>query len=76
MYNLWKFSFRGTYAGGFRTPTLSELYATNTTTSADRINLSNPNLKPEKSDYASFGVEFTHNWLSVSGIGFIIKFVI
>ncbi len=69
MYKAGKFNFRATYSSGFRTPTLFELYATGTSTS-DRLNLPNPDLKPEKSNYYSLGGEFSNKWLTLSANGF------
>ena len=66
MYKLNHFNFRGSYATGFRTPTLSEMYATDIAKTTDRMTIGNTNLKPEKSDYFSFNTEYTHSRFAVS----------
>ena len=66
MYKLNHLNFRGSYATGFRTPTLSEMYATDIAKTIDRITIGNTNLKPEKSDYFSFNTEYTHSRFAVS----------
>lgn len=66
MYKLGDFNFRASYATGFRTPTLTELYATDVAKTNDRMTIGNTNLKPEKSNYYSLNAEYTHAWLSVS----------
>lgn len=66
MYKLGGFRFRGSYAGGFRTPTLSQLYATDIAKTTDRLTLGNLDLKPEKSDYLSLNVEYVHSRFSVN----------
>lgn len=66
MYRIAGFNFRGSYAAGFRTPTLSELYATDIAKTKDRLTIGNVNLKPEKSDFFSLNAEYVHNRFSVS----------
>ena len=70
MYKLGKFNFRGSFATGFRTPTLSELYATDVAKTNDRLTIGNLKLKPEKSNYFSFNAEYTHNRFSISANAF------
>ncbi len=71
MYGVGKFNLRATYAAGFRTPTLSELYADEyVSTKYDRVSLSNSDLNPETSNYTSFSAEYNNDWLSLSATGF------
>ncbi len=69
-YSLEHFNFRASYSSGFRTPTLSEIYSTTESTSSDRINLANPDLQPEKSNYFSVNAEYNNRWMSISATGF------
>lgn len=69
-YSLEHFNFRASYSSGFRTPTLSEIYSSTESTSADRLNLANPDLQPEKSNYYSLNAEYNNRWLSISATGF------
>lgn len=71
MYKLGGFNFRGSYAAGFRTPTLSQLYATDVAKTTDRLTIGNLDLKPEKSDYLTLNVEYTHNRFSIAASGFL-----
>ncbi len=66
MYKLKKMNFRAAYASGFRTPTLSEIYATDIAKTVDRMTIGNKNLKPEKSNYYSFNAEYNHSRFSVA----------
>lgn len=66
MYKPGKFNFRASYAAGFRTPTLSELYATDIAKKNDRLTIGNLDLKPEKNDYFSLSAEYVHERFSVS----------
>lgn len=66
MYKPGQFSFRASYATGFRTPTLSELYATDVAKSADRLTIGNLALKPEKNNYFSLNAAYVHRRFSLS----------
>lgn len=66
MYKPGNFRLRASYAAGFRTPTLSELYATDIAKKNDRLTIGNLNLKPEKNDYYSVNAEYNHARFSVS----------
>lgn len=70
MYKPGKFNFRFSYATGFRTPTLHDLYATDEAKTSSRCTIANPGLKPEKSNFFSLNAEYTHSRLSVSLTGF------
>lgn len=65
MYKPGKFNFRASYAAGFRTPTLSEIYATNTS-KKDVLTLGNLDIKPEKNNYFSLNAEYVHERFSIS----------
>lgn len=69
MYKLAAWSFRGGYAGGFRTPTLKELYTTWDHQGMFEL-IGNPNLKPEKSHNFQASAEFTKGKVNVSVNGF------
>lgn len=71
MYKLGNLNLRAAYAAGFRTPTLSQLYATDESKTASRYTVGNPNLKPEKNNFYSLNAEYNFTWISVSATGFI-----
>lgn len=71
LYNLYGVNLRASYAAGFRTPTLSQLYATDVAKTNDRLTLGNANLKPEKNDYFSFNAEYVHSRFSITATAFI-----
>lgn len=71
MYKLGAFNFRGSYAAGFRTPTLSQLYATDVAKTTDRLTIGNLELKPEKNDYVSLNVEYLHSRFSVTASAYL-----
>jgi len=72
-YHVGDFRFRASYAGGYRTPTLSQLYATDQAKTAARYTLYNPSLDPEKNHFWNLNAEYSNSWLSVSVTGFINK---
>ncbi len=61
------------YAGGYRTPDLSQLYATDQAKTNARYTLNNTSLKPEKSNFVNMNVEYSNRWLSVGVTGYINK---
>lgn len=69
MYRLKNWSFRGSYSGGFRAPTLKEMYM-----SFDMANIfmiyGNPDLEPESSENLSLSAEYNWKYLSASVSGF------
>lgn len=69
MYRLKNWSFRGSYSGGFRAPTLKEMYM-----SFDMANIfmiyGNPDLEPESSENFSLSAEYNWKYLSASVSGF------
>ena len=64
------FRLRANYAGGYRTPTLSQLYATDQAKTASRYTLYNTELKPEKNHFVNVNAEYSNEWMSVSVTGF------
>lgn len=71
MYKLGGLNLRAAYAAGFRTPTLSQLYATDESKTSSRYTIGNAALKPEKNDFYSLNAEYNYKGLSISVTGFI-----
>lgn len=57
---------RASYAGGYRTPTLSQLYATDQAKTTARYTLPNPGLNPEKNHYINASAEYANAWMTLS----------
>ena len=72
-YHIKGFRLRAPYAGGYRTPTLSQLYATDQAKTTARYTLFNPDLKPEKNHFFNVNAEYSNHWLSLSVSGFMNK---
>ena len=72
-YHLGGFRARASYAGGYRTPSLSQLYATDQAKTSARYTIFNTELKPEKNSFWNTNVEYSNSWMSVSVSGFINK---
>lgn len=70
MYRRGPIHLRAAYSAGFRTPALSQLYATDESKTSNRYTTGNPDLKPEKSNFYSLNAEYTYRRLSVSVTGF------
>ena len=70
-YHIGDFRLRASYAGGYRTPTLSQLFATDQAKTNARYTLSNPDLKPEKNGFWNVNAEYSNNWMSISLSGYI-----
>ena len=68
LYKLGDFNFRGTYARGFKAPTLKELYYHYEKRSY--LYLGNPDLDPQTSNYYAFSAEYIINGLSFSLTGY------
>jgi len=66
MYKLGKLNLRASVSQGFRSPTMSQIYATDETKTASRFTVGNRNLKPEKSTFYSLNAEYAISRLSVS----------
>lgn len=69
MYQLKNWSFRGSYSGGFRAPTLKEMYMSFDMASIFMI-YGNPDLSPESSENLSLSAEYNWKYLSASVAGF------
>ena len=69
MYSIGNFNLRGQYSGGFRAPSMNELYyfMNKGTTLTD----GNKNLKAEKSHYGSINAEYIGSHFSISGTAYI-----
>lgn len=72
-YKLGNFNFRASYASGFRTPTLSQLYATDVAKTRDMVTIPNLDLKPEKSNYFMLNAEYIYQRFTFSVSGYINK---
>ena len=70
-YHIGGFRLRASYAGGYRTPTLSQLFATDQAKTNSRFTIPNSALKPEKNDFWNANAEYSNNWMSVSVSGYI-----
>ncbi len=70
-YHIGGFAFRASYASGYRTPTLSQMYATDQAKTTSRYTLNNTSLRPEKNHFWKLNMEYSNNWMSVSVNGFI-----
>ena len=68
LYKLGDFNFRGTYARGFKAPTLKELYYHYE--KSGYLYLGNPDLDPQTSDYYAVSAEYIINGLSFSLTGY------
>ncbi len=69
MYSLGSFNFRTSYAMGFKTPSIQELYYDYENRGS--ITIGNPDLKPEKSNYYNLNIEYTGKHLNVALNGYI-----
>lgn len=71
LYRLGHVNMRAAYAAGFRTPTLSQLFATDESKTNSRYTTGNPGLKPEKNNFYSLNAEYSFHRFFVSVTGFI-----
>lgn len=69
MYKPSNFRFRAAWSAGYRSPTLSQIYATDQSKTASRATVGNPDLKPEKSRSGSVNAEYSNQRLSISVTG-------
>lgn len=69
-YSIKNFNFRASYSSGFRTPDLSDIYASYESSSSGVVVLPNQDLQPEKSNYYSINAEYNNNWMSLAVTGF------
>ena len=72
-YHIKGFRARFNYAGGYRTPTLSQLYATDQAKTTSRYTLSNPGLQAEKNHFLNLNLEYSNHWMRLSISGFMNK---
>lgn len=72
-YHVAGFRARASYAEGYRTPTLSQLYATDQAKTSARYTINNSSLKAEKNRFWNVNMEYSNKWMSVSASGFINK---
>ncbi len=72
-YHIAGFRARASYAEGYRTPTLSQLYATDQAKTSARYTINNTALKAEKNRFWNANLEYSNKWMSVSVSGFINK---
>ena len=72
-YHIKGFRARFNYAGGYRTPTLSQLYATDQAKTTSRYTINNPNLQPEKNHFLNLNLEYSNHWMRLSVNGFLNK---
>ena len=69
MYTLGSFNFRASYAAGFKTPRLEDLFYFKE--KSNKLTVGNKDLKPEKSNYYSLNAEYTGKYLNLSVNGYI-----
>ncbi len=62
---------RASYSGGYRAPTLSQLYATDEAKTSARYTLNNTALKPERNDFLTLNAEYGGRRFNVSVTGFL-----
>lgn len=72
-YHIAGFRFRASYAGGYRTPTLSQLYATDQAKTTSRYTIPNQSLKPETNHFWNVNMEYGNRWMNIGLTGFINK---
>lgn len=72
-YHIAGFRARASYAGGYRTPTLSQMYATDQAKTSNRYTINNTSLKAEKNDFWNANLEYANNWISFSVSGYVNK---
>ena len=64
-------AFRTSYGGGYRRPTLSQLFATDEAKTTSRYTLGNPSLRPERNNYWRADVTYTCSWMNAGVSGFV-----
>lgn len=72
-YHIGGFRIRTSYAGGYKTPTLSQLYATDQAKTSSRYTINNAMLKPEKNHFGTVNLEYGNNWMNIGVTGFVNK---
>lgn len=72
-YHIGGFRIRTSYAGGYKTPTLSQLYATDQAKTNSRYTINNAMLKAEKNHFGTVNLEYGNNWMNIGVTGFVNK---
>ena len=72
-YHIGGFRIRTSYAGGYKTPTLSQLYATDQAKTRSRYTINNAMLKAEKNHFGTVNLEYGNNWMNIGVTGFVNK---
>lgn len=72
-YHIGGFRIRTSYAGGYKTPTLSQLYATDQAKTSSRYTINNDMLKAEKNHFGTVNLEYGNNWMNIGVTGFVNK---
>ncbi len=70
-YHMGDFRARAGYSSGYRTPSLSQMYATDEAKTSARYTIYNHELKPEKNHFWNLNAEYGTTWMSISVTGFI-----
>lgn len=70
-YHINGISLRASYAGGYRTPSLSQLFATDQAKTTARYTINNINLKPEKNHFWNLNAEYSNTWANINVTTFI-----
>ncbi|ERI85308.1 TonB-dependent receptor plug domain protein [Bacteroides pyogenes F0041] len=71
MYKEGAFRTRFSFATGFRTPALSQIYGTNYSKKENRYTIGNLELDPEESKNFTLNMEYTKAWFSASLTGYL-----
>ena len=69
MYTCGGFNVRASYARGFRTPDLAQMYTMSEST-GNKITIPNPDLKPEKNNYYTLNLEYNSGRYSFRATGY------
>lgn len=69
-FHTYKVRLRAGYTGGYRTPTLSQMYATDQAKTNSRYTINNTSLKPEKNDFWNLNAEYSNDWMLISATMF------
>lgn len=64
MYQYSELNVRASYAAGFRSPTLQQMYAVSE--SRGQITVGDPGLDPEKSNFYNLNIEYNHRLFSIA----------
>ena len=64
MYQYSGLNVRASYAAGFRSPTLQQMYAVSE--SRGQITVGDPGLDPEKSNFYNLNIEYNHRLFSIA----------